>query len=541
MEEVSVVITEPELVPGIEIDTSYATPTSDGQSEVHTFDLPSAPIEVVKTYQDWCVLSVTRGNGPRRVEEWILANKGSCFGETTSSVDEDSEGNMGQQDVHNDLSDSKSNVAPIAVPVTPVLANPHNATYAHSILLAPRDPDLLNKLTYLRVIVQCLVKGYHKPGSTIELEGTIVGRKCRTKATCLEVVPSNSIGHISLLLAYNDVQGSTHIAPRQFQRHFLAAGWPILGGTRDCYPYRGEKMCLTVIGLEFDANGIDRRQSISMPPVPKLHRVLEKEKRSWKEKHEMTDSFEKTDDDLVVSSEIPIPMEYVNESAIFDGLEFRVTRDCMIPRQGTVALVDLVESHFSKTEWLGEPPRILDLGTGCGNLLLSTLKRLSHLDAIGVGLDISPEALLVCDSNIEPLGLQDRATTIQGSFEDLQHHHHPNLDGHEKFDVILCNPPYIPKVGGRRKLDAVTMTYEPHGALFVNRESPNIHYEHVCEGLIKGKWFYPDAILIFEVCKENAEPISRLMCQHGFEHVEIGRDSRNCIRTVHGYYSVGIP
>ena len=138
----------------------------------------------------------------------------------------------------------------------------------------------------------------------------------------------------------------------------------------------------------------------------------------------------------------------------------------------------------------------------------------------------------VCYYNIAAMGFKDKAKSIQGRFADLSRLHH------EKFDAVLCNPPYIPDVGGRRKLDVATTAFEPRKALFVNREAPNIHYEHVLMGLISGRLLNPDAILVFEVCKENAGPISQLMTHHGFEHIGIGRDcNKNCIRTVHGYYT----
>ena len=525
MDDVTVVVSEPKLAANFDIDFSFAMP-GDGANETFDFELSSAPIEVIKSYKDWSVLSVSRGNGPRRVEEWILANESLCFEEPMLSCSSDSEENADTRGYPDKMTLSQPQAETAVQLVTPVLANPHNAAYAHSIVLAPRHPVLLKGLAYIRVIVHCLVKGYHQVGGTIEMTSTLSGKKCHTSAVCLAVVPSNSVGHISLLAAYNDVTKSKHIAPRQFQRHFQGAGWPILGATRDCYPFRGEKMCLSVVCLEFEVEGVKHRQSISMPPVPKLRRVLEKEERFWKEKQGMDDIRAE-----LFGSEIPKPIEYVNETAMFDGLEFRVTRDCMIPRQGTVALVDLVDSHFLKKECFGSPPFILDLGTGCGNLLLATLKRLFHLDASGVALDASIEALEVCDYNIAAMGLKDKATSIQGRFADLSGLHH------EKFDAVLCNPPYIPDVGGRRKLDVATTSFEPRKALFVNKEAPNIHYKHVLMGLISGKLLNPDAILVFEVCKENAGPISQLMTHHGFEHVGIGRDCKNCTRTVHGYYT----
>lgn len=523
MEDVSVVQSEPDLASSFDFDISFAIP-GDKQNETFDFDLPKGEIQAVKSYKEWCVLSVARGNGPRRVEEWIVANEESCFEQPMVTYSSDSEEYSDQEPMIEDDNSPKSQAEKVAGKVIPVLANPHSAACAHSLVLVPRSPALMGELTYMRMLIHCLVKGCHQPGSTVQLASVIEGKRVVTNAICLEVVPSNSAGYISLMAAYNDTTNGHHIAPRQFQRHFEGAGWPILGATRHCYPFRGEKMCMSVVGLEFQAKRIDRRQFISVPPVPKLRRLLEKEERFWKERQGVDDVRVE-----LFSSETPKPLEYVNEKATFDGLEFRVTRDCMIPRQGTVALVDIAEDYVSSHKWLDRSPRILDLGTGCGNILLATLKRLCHLDAVGVGVDASNQALQLCEYNIAALGFQDRASTVVGKFSQLCNFRH------ESFDVVLCNPPYIPNHGCRRKLDART-NFEPEKALYVDRETPNIHYEDIIEGLKTANLLNPGALVVFEVCKENAEEILKLMVLNGFVQTTIGRDWKNCIRTVRGRF-----
>ena len=80
------------------------------------------------------------------------------------------------------------------------------------------------------------------------------------------------------------------------------------------------------------------------------------------------------------------------------------------------------------------------------------------------------------------------------------------------------------------------MEFEPARALFVDRDERNVHYEDVLKGLIQGKLLRPGALVVFEVCKENAKPIQRLMLDSGMKNVAIGRDWKNCIRTVEGTY-----
>jgi len=80
-------------------------------------------------------------------------------------------------------------------------------------------------------------------------------------------------------------------------------------------------------------------------------------------------------------------------------------------------------------------PRFLDLGTGSGCLLLACLSELP--DATGLGLDISSAAVDIAAQNATHLALAERADFATASFAD-------DLDAYGMFDLVICNPPYIP-------------------------------------------------------------------------------------------------
>lgn len=115
--------------------------------------------------------------------------------------------------------------------------------------------------------------------------------------------------------------------------------------------------------------------------------------------------------------------------------------------------------------------RILDVGTGSGCLLLAALSEFPQ--ARGVGIDISAGALAVAEENASRHDLADRATFLHRDLADLSM---LSLDGISRpdqaaqllirqFDVIICNPPYIP----RSELPLVgrdVVNFEPHSALF---------------------------------------------------------------------------
>jgi release factor glutamine methyltransferase len=150
----------------------------------------------------------------------------------------------------------------------------------------------------------------------------------------------------------------------------------------------------------------------------------------------------------------------------------------MIPRLATETLVTSALRLYNDSRWLRDttcPAYILDAGTGSGCILVSLQKLIPA--AIGVGFDISTDALAVAEKNsLNILGLDDAKSRTS-----FQHHSFDAMSSllvwdstaktEPPFDFIVCNPPYC---SYKRTSDgAMTTTlddsvvhYEPHLALF---------------------------------------------------------------------------
>lgn len=116
----------------------------------------------------------------------------------------------------------------------------------------------------------------------------------------------------------------------------------------------------------------------------------------------------------------------------FWSLRVALSPDTLDPRPDSETIVAAALS------WAGQRGgwmRLLDLGSGSGALLLACLSELPR--ASGIGIDISAGAVRAATANATRLGLGDRASFVEGNFED------PDIGGHG-FDLVLCNPPYIP-------------------------------------------------------------------------------------------------
>ena len=128
-----------------------------------------------------------------------------------------------------------------------------------------------------------------------------------------------------------------------------------------------------------------------------------------------------------------VPLQQILGVQDFMGLEFEVNEHVLVPRQDTETLVELV---------LQERPdpaqQVLDLCTGSGCIAVS-LARLGKYEKVWA-LDLSGEALEVARRNGQKL-LKD----YQGEFRLLQSDMFEGIPSGKMFDILVSNPPYIPR------------------------------------------------------------------------------------------------
>jgi release factor glutamine methyltransferase len=124
------------------------------------------------------------------------------------------------------------------------------------------------------------------------------------------------------------------------------------------------------------------------------------------------------------------PLSHILGYREFWSLGFRVDSDVLDPRPDSETLVEAGLAALAERD---RPWRLLDLGTGSGCLLLALLSELPA--ATGIGIDRSPAALRLAADNAHRLGLAGRALFACGDWG-------AGLAG--GFDLVLCNPPYIP-------------------------------------------------------------------------------------------------
>jgi release factor glutamine methyltransferase len=148
------------------------------------------------------------------------------------------------------------------------------------------------------------------------------------------------------------------------------------------------------------------------------------------------------------------PVSRILGRRAFHGLDFEITAETLDPRPDTETLVDGVLQLVADGRVPGgDAPRILDIGTGSGAILIALLDKLAK--ATGLGTDISEAALEVARRNAAACGLTDRACFQHANW----------LGGVEgPFDLVVSNPPYI-RSGDLAGLEAEVADFDPVTAL----------------------------------------------------------------------------
>ena len=135
----------------------------------------------------------------------------------------------------------------------------------------------------------------------------------------------------------------------------------------------------------------------------------------------------------------------------FWGLEFVVTSAVLDPRADSETVVGAALRAMAARR--GERLRILDLGTGSGALLCALLTEFPR--AIGLGIDLAPDAAAVAAQNVQRLGLAARGAISVGAWA---------ASAAACFDLVVSNPPYITSADIPR-LDPEVRLYDPLLAL----------------------------------------------------------------------------
>ena len=207
------------------------------------------------------------------------------------------------------------------------------------------------------------------------------------------------------------------------------------------------------------------------------------------------------------------PIAYITNKQSFWNDEFKVTKDTLIPRPETELILENVLSCFPDKKI---DLNIADLGTGSGCIIISLLQE--YINASGIGIDISKEAIKIANENKKLLKNHERLKLLDEDYAEY------NLNG---FDIIVSNPPYISQDSLDIQKDVYD--YEPHLALFSKNNGIEA-YNKIISNLASriDKNFF----LFLEIGLGQASEVTKLLKNNGFTEILIKADLANIPRCV---------
>lgn len=213
------------------------------------------------------------------------------------------------------------------------------------------------------------------------------------------------------------------------------------------------------------------------------------------------------------------PVAYILGEWEFYSLTLDVSRDVLIPRPDTETLVDrgiLAVRDLPEGAW------VLDLCAGSGCVGLAVASKCPQVKVILA--EWSEDALRVCRQNIRRCALEGQVSQARVNALEAP----PRL--FQDFDVILCNPPYIP-TGDLEGLDPSVREYEPWIALDGGVDGLDF-YRAIAE-----RWrcaLRSGGRLIFEVGFDQAPAVEYIMARQGYTNIDTVQDLGGHWRVVEG-------
>jgi release factor glutamine methyltransferase len=213
-----------------------------------------------------------------------------------------------------------------------------------------------------------------------------------------------------------------------------------------------------------------------------------------------------------------IPLQYLLNEEEFYGRAFYINKGVLIPRNETEIVVEKALHELKNTV----SPNILDIGAGSGVISITIGKE--KPDSRILGVDISDNALEIANKNKLLLKAENVKFIKSNLFQEVNYH---------DFDMIISNPPYIPKSEYDTLNDDVRI-HEPEEALIAENEGLFFYYEI---SRCSVDYLKNGGKLIFECGYNQAEIIENIMKEAGYKNIEIFKDLNGINRGLAGTLS----
>lgn len=211
------------------------------------------------------------------------------------------------------------------------------------------------------------------------------------------------------------------------------------------------------------------------------------------------------------------PLQYILGETAFMGITLSVGTGVLIPRPETELLVERALARIRMLARL--QVRVLDVGTGSGNIALAIAQHAKNANITGV--DISEDAISRSNQNLNRNPNLNPITFIRADIFDSSAAHGP-------FDLVVANPPYISGEEFETLMPEVrlfeprhALTDEEDGLSFIRRLAPRVV-----------KLLEPDGVFLCEIGYGQESGAREIMEKAGFSAVTVHSDYAGIPRVV---------
>ena len=206
------------------------------------------------------------------------------------------------------------------------------------------------------------------------------------------------------------------------------------------------------------------------------------------------------------------PMAYLLNNKEFWSMNFKVSKDVLIPRPETEILVETIVKYYR-----GKKLFILDVGTGSGCIITSLLRELRESN--GIAIDISKKALKIAKQNSKLNNVFNRVRFINSSIS--------RFNGY-KFDLIVSNPPYIAR-HELKNLDEGIKFFEPKIAL----DGGNDGLDVIRKVIYKSRKILKiNGMLALEIGNGQYKKVSKILSDNNFKEKFLIKDYKDNVRCI---------
>lgn len=207
------------------------------------------------------------------------------------------------------------------------------------------------------------------------------------------------------------------------------------------------------------------------------------------------------------------PLQQIIGYSYFMGEKYFVNKHTLIPRPETEILVT------ESIKKIKSDSKILDIGTGSGCIAIEIAKRTgAKVDAI----DISKNAIEIAKKNAKIHNVTCNFF-ISNLFEKVK----------GKYDLIVSNPPYIPKKD-INSLSETVKDFEPHCALFTKDDKGMDFYKEIIENAVT--FLNKNGYVFFESGYNQGNLIEKEFANKGYSNINCVKDLTNIDRIIYAQY-----